>query len=297
MQRCKVENKQPVEVRSNNSAARVTVVVVTYNSDSVIEQMIQSLPQDSELVVVDNGSSDLSLLQTLSNEHQFTLIQNSVNLGFGSACNLGADYVATDFILFLNPDTQLGVDCIGNAVAAFDAAPECVALNPAISDSNGSEYFKRGSVLLPKKNWLPRGWPSENQTVQVLSGAALFVRTEAFAAIGGFDENIFLYHEDDDLSLRLSKVGSLMFIRDSLVIHIGGASSPRTPELAAWKAIHMGRSRVYTVRKNKVLMGVSRAVVSALLQLMSPLNLISKRKRAKSLGFLAGVLQAALGRR
>ena len=143
-----------------------------------------------------------------------------------------------------------------------------------------------------RREWLPRGWPSADREVPVLSGAALFVRRADFEAVGGFDPQIFLYHEDDDLSLRLSaERGPLVFVRDALVRHQGGRSSARSPAVAALKARAGHGSRVYAARKHGLPLARSRVIGSALLQLASPLTWISPRKRAKQTAFLRGVLE------
>jgi GT2 family glycosyltransferase len=137
---------------------------------------------------------------------------------------------------------------------------------------------------------VPRGWPDRDSEVTVLSGAALFMRRAAFEAVGGFDVRIFLYHEDDDLSLRLRKqAGKLMFIRAAQVVHLEGRSSSRSAEIAALKAWHMGRSRVYVTRKHGRPAPFARALGSAIRQLASPWVLLSRRKRAKQLAYLRGV--------
>jgi GT2 family glycosyltransferase len=127
--------------------------------------------------------------------------------------------------------------------------------------------------------------------VPVLSGAAIFVAKERFDRVGGFDEEIFLYHEDDDLSLRLAQLGPLMHIPGAVVRHAGGRSTARTPEVAYFKAYHLARSRVFAQRKHGVPHPKARVLLQSAAQLLSPL-MLSRRKRAKHLGYLAGALSA-----
>jgi GT2 family glycosyltransferase len=166
-------------------------------------------------------------------------------------------------------------------------------MNPRIAEADGGEYFKRKSCLIPRSDWMARGWPGADCEVNVLSGAAIFVRRADFDAVGGFDPAIFLYHEDDDLSRRLyAERGPLMFIRAALVQHLGGRSSVRSPEVAALKARHMGYSRVYTMRKHGRPYAFARALISAFIQLCSPLVVLSRRKRAKQVALLKGTWDA-----
>lgn len=277
-----------------DTAPRTTVITVCYNSMAVLPAMLASVPQDVPVVMVDNSASDDGgALQALAHGRGATVLRNADNHGFGVACNQGANLAETEFLLFLNPDAQLQPGAVAGLEAAMDRYPKASAMNPRISEADGSPYFKRRSVLLPRKDHMPRGWPTTDAEVTVLSGAALFVRRAAFKSVGGFDPQIFLYHEDDDLSLRLrTECGPLMFIRAASVRHIGGSSSVRSAQGAAFKAFHMGQSRVYAMRKHGWRLARARAGLGALGQVILPQNWISRRKIAKQWAFLRGVLSA-----
>ncbi len=270
-------------------APRTTIISVCYNSTAVLPAMLSSVPAGVAVVLVDNASTDSAALAPLAESHAARLIRSPENRGFGVGCNLGAAEAKTEFLLFLNPDAQLLDGAIAALEAAMDRYPKASAMNPRITEADGSAYFKRRSVLLPRKDHMPRGWPDADCEVPVLSGAAMFIRRRDFEAVGGFDPKIFLYHEDDDLSLRLkAERGPLMFIRDAAVRHIGGSSTARSPESAAFKAWHMGRSRVYAGRKH----GQPTGLVSAALELLSPATLFSARYRAKKWAFFRGMINA-----
>lgn len=270
---------------------RVTIVSVCYNSMAVLPDMLASVPGGTPVVLLDNSPQYDPALGTLAKAHGARLIRNEVNLGFGVACNLGASGVQTEFLLFLNPDATLAPDALEQLVGAMNRFPKASAMNPRIAEADGSPNFKRRSVLIPRRDWLPRGWPPADCEVPVLSGAAMFVRRAAFEAVEGFDPKIFLYHEDDDLSLRLRQAcGPLMFIREAVAMHQGGSSTDRSPEIAALKGWHLGRSRVYAMRKHGLTGAVPRAVFSAAFQLMSPTGVLSRRRRAKVLAMMRGSL-------
>jgi GT2 family glycosyltransferase len=274
-----------------SNTPRTTIVTVCYNSTAVLPAMLASVPDGVPVILVDNASSDA--LTRMAEQATARLISNEENRGFGAACNQGAAAAETEFILFLNPDASLETDALAALEAAMDRYPTAVALNPRIADGKGRPYFKHRSVLLPRHACMPRGWPEADREVTVLSGAALMVRRTDFEAVGGFDPAIFLYHEDDDLSLRLRATrGSLMFIREAAVRHQEGRSTVRSPETAAFKAWHMGRSRVYAMRKHRRPMARAQAIASAVMQLISPSTWFSRRRFAKQRAFLRGVLSA-----
>ena len=281
----------------NKRPPRTTIVSVCYNSTAVLPAMLASVPPGVAIVLVDNASVDHPTLARLASAAGAAVVDNHRNLGFGVACNQGAAIAKTEFILFLNPDTQVDPQALAHLEAAMDNYPKTSAMNPRLTDGTGRPYFKRRSVLLPRSRWVAKGWPEQDCEVPVLSGAALMVRRTAFELVGGFDSKIFLYHEDDDLSLRLAKTcGPLMFIRAASVHHMEGRSTVRSAQSAALKARHMGWSRVYAARKHGRPLALTRALAGAVGQLISPATMLSRRKRAKHLAFLWGVLSAACGR-
>lgn len=278
-------------VRSDRTAAlgaAVTVVTVAYRSGAVLPGMIASVPGGVPIVVVDNDGRDAPT--PLPERAGLRLVREAANLGFGVACNHGAALAETPLLLFLNPDARLRPGALEAMVAAAGRHPEAVAFNPTLLDGSGRPHPKRRSVLLPRREWLSRDGALEDGKAPVLSGAALMVRREAFRRVEGFDPAIFLYHEDDDLSLRLRALGPLRLATDAVVEHAEGRSSARDPATAAWKGRHQGRSRVYAARKHGVRLGAARALGGALLAVLNP-GIVTARKRAKILAYLRGVLE------
>ncbi|MCZ7865660.1 glycosyltransferase family 2 protein [Agrobacterium salinitolerans] len=274
------------------SPSDVTVVSVCYKSDALIADMIATVPEETPIVLVDNGKTNS--FANLPAGRNIRIVQLEDNQGFGRGCNAGAAVAQTPWILFLNPDARLTEGAIEALLEAIDRHPSGVAFNPRISNSDGSEYFKRRSWLLPRRRYMKKGWPAFDTVVPVLSGAAFFVSKQKFDAVDGFDPAIFLYHEDDDLSLRLAKLGQLVFVRDALICHAAGHSSGRSPEVARLKAFHMAQSRIYTGVKHKRPLVVLSTFLQAIALCSSPSVVFSARRRAKATGFLAGAISKIL---
>lgn len=272
---------------------RTSVITVCFNSSAVLDRLLSSIPATASIILVDNGSKDLNAIQVLARNHNAQLVSNQSNTGFGSACNRGARLSDTEFLFFVNPDSILNATTIAQLEAAADNHPDASCFNPRIVNRHGHTTFKRRSCLLKPAQIMRRGAPAQDSEVPILSGAALFVRKTAFDQVGGFDPHIFLYHEDDDISLRLrQEAGPAWFISEAQVMHLSGHSSGRSSAVAALKAWHMGRSLVYTTTKHQIRRAYLRAFWSALKQLLSPITLISKRKFYKNRAFLQGVLSA-----
>lgn len=274
---------------------RVTIVTVTFNSEDVVEDMLASVPDGVSVVIVDNASRDSDSLKEIAARHNAKLVLNATNEGFGRACNEGARLAQTEFVFFLNPDAILHPDTIEALVTAMDRYPDAICLNPKISRKNGKPFFKRKSYLLARYEWMDRTWPRADRDVSTLSGAAMFMRKTDFDMVGGFDEKIFLYFEDDDLAFRLRKCGRLMFAHEARMVHAGGASSGSSPEVEALKAWHMAFSRVYTTHKHAVFLGRSRAFLAIIRGFLRPRVLLSPSKRAAQFAALAGARAALRG--
>ncbi len=269
----------------------VTIVTVCHNSLAVLPSMLKSVPSDTPVVLVDNASSDPDALQELAREHGATLLLNAGNLGFGPACNQGAAKAETEHLLFLNPDAELQPGALDALHAGAETYPDASGFNPRILDKKGRQSFRRGSKLRPGER-LKGPLPTGDSEVSVLAGSAIFCSKALFDRIGGFDPAIFMYHEDDDLSLRLREHGPLMYIHAAKVVHLSGHGSPRRPEVAAFKAYHSARSRIYALGKYGHPRPMLNTLAAAALRLMGIDMLFSKRKRAKNIGFLKGALSA-----
>ncbi|MCY4179564.1 MAG: glycosyltransferase family 2 protein, partial [Litoreibacter sp.] len=230
----------------------VRLITVTFNSSDVIGPFLDSVPDTVELVVVDNASSDDTVQKVRANGS--ALIELPENLGFGTACNKGAAGAKTPYLFFVNPDARLEPGCIEVLVAAAEKHPKAGAFNPAILSPSGDVRLNRRSCILPRALWTDKALassdPNISTAVHMLSGAALFCRRDAYEEIDGFDPNIFLYHEDDDLSVRMAKAGwQLRLEHSARVTHIGGAGSGNSVAAAAFKAKEIARSRLYVERK------------------------------------------------
>lgn len=274
---------------------QVTIITVTFNSLKVLPNLLSTINKEIPIIIVDNSSTDIKNLRSLSKRYKACLIENKKNLGFGSSCNIGAANAKTDYILFLNPDTILNQNTIRFLLDAIDKYPDASAMNPKILGSNNKPFLKRRSHLLPRSKWMKRGELKNDTQVSILSGSALLVKKANFKKVNGFDENIFLFHEDDDLCLRLENdCGPLMYINNAEIKHNSGTSSARSNKIASLKAWHMGNSKIYTIKKYNISFGKIFAIFHSFFKLVSPESFMSKRRFIKNYFFIKGILYACI---
>ena len=211
------------------SLADVTVVFVTYNSAAVITRAVASVPAPCAVVIVDNASPQgTAWQQKLTRPAQ--VLDMGRNAGFGTACNAGARAAQTRFVMFLNPDAELEPDALPRLLAAFSTYGEPAILMPSMADESGRLMRKEGTLFekVPRSARLKPEDIAGDYCTRFVHGGAFLVSRATFDELGGFDERIFLYHEDDDLSLRaLARRVAITVVPGARVMHAqGGSSTP-----------------------------------------------------------------------
>ena len=144
---------------------------------------------------------------------------------------------------------------------------------PVIRNKHNAPGMKFESFLAPAERWPARGFPNSDCEVPAISGAAIFVAKSKFEQVGRFDENIFFYYEDDDLSIRLRKqFGPILMISTAQLIHREGESSPATPETMKVRIYHGRRAKIYVARKHGIPYNIPvRILITGIQLLLSPL--------------------------
>jgi N-acetylglucosaminyl-diphospho-decaprenol L-rhamnosyltransferase len=264
----------------------VTVIGISYDSAKVLPGFLASIPAGITKVVVDNASSDDSAATAERAGAQ--VIRLTENLGYGAACNAGAEIAQSRFLIFVNPDICFAPGAIEALVAAAEKYPNA-AFNPRMF-SQGKQVFRRRSRLLPHLGRCGGPPPVEDCLIPVLAGACIFVHRKHWELIGGFDPQIFLFHEDDDFSLRLQQNGiELRLAADARMEHAQGESSGRSPCVGRIKGEAMGRSLVYVMRKHGLPVNVAAERRRVCAKLFLPHVLFNATRREKHLGFLRGL--------
>ncbi len=215
---------------------RARIVVLNWNGRALLGPCLTALlAQDltqSEVVVVDNGSSDGSAEFVKMNFPTVAVLALDRNLGFAAGNNAGAHGSTAEYLVFLNNDTRVRPGWLPRLMDPADADPgtglvtsQVVYLDrPESIDSAGDGYLRCGGAF---KYWHGQAVHSAPPSREVFGacGAAFLIRRSLFESLGGFDQDFFMVYEDVDLSFRARLVGArCLYAADAVVEHAGSAS-------------------------------------------------------------------------
>jgi N-acetylglucosaminyl-diphospho-decaprenol L-rhamnosyltransferase len=217
----------------------ISAVVVAYDSAECIASCLTSVRKvlpDAELVVVDNASSDETVRLATFAVEDVRLVRLEENVGFGRACNIGAEVASRPHVLFLNPDTRVA-SLDRNALAQLLARRPFGLAAPALRDEPDrlraerhwlSDVVSHTAGMLRPRELRRRGRHRSfgDSRRAWVGGAMLLVARDEFLTLGGFDPRFFLYYEDRDLSHRYRKEALPITATGALQgTHEGGSSS------------------------------------------------------------------------
>jgi GT2 family glycosyltransferase len=231
----------------------LAIVIVSYNVRAELDACLQSIvghtaPFPTEIVVVDNASSDGTVEAVRAQWPGVRVIEAGGNLGFARANNLGIRATASEFVLLLNPDTIAPPAAIPTLVRGLAAHPEAAAGGPRLIDADGFPELSFGWAIGPlgelrqkivgglhqrRVRWVVRlvdRWARQPGPREWVSGACLVARRADLEAVGLMDERYFMYTEDVDLCVSLRKRGrEILFLPQSEILHLRGRSAGRNP--------------------------------------------------------------------
>lgn len=242
----------------------ISVVIVHWNTPALLDACLRSIQAErahsdhiSEVIVVD-CDSDGDAGEIGHNSPDVELLRQERNDGYAAGCNAGMAHTSSDFILFLNADTEV-------KPGATAALVRCINLNPRIGlvapllvnadttlQSTGYRFPGVANVLfdlvpLPDRlrgsqlnGRVDPGNRFHPYAVDYALGAALLVRRAALEQVGGWPEDYRMYSEEVDLARRLDNAGWRRLLEPrAVVVHHGGASTGQRPvemQAALWNS-------------------------------------------------------------
>ena len=244
-----------MEINLNN----ITFIIVSFKSEKIIDDCLKSLPKNSKIIVIEN-SNNYNLKKSLELKYDNIEVLISENNGMGASNNLGILKSETKFAYVLNPDVKFKKDTFENLIAAAIKITDFAILTPINSDIK----FPNFKILKQNKNI-----NDSIISVDSIDGFSMLINKEKFINQKFFDENIFLYLENDDLCRRVKKNGQKIFvIKNSIIDHKGSSSSSikNDPEFEYLRNWHWMWSKYYYNKKHY---GILIALIKIFFNLVS----------------------------
>lgn len=250
----------------------LSIVIVNYNTAPLLFNCLCSIYENFpkpewEIIVVDNNSLDHSVEMLREKFKQVQIINNKVNAGFAAANNQGAAQSSGEYVLFLNSDTLVCPQSLPKMIEFMAGHEKVGAMGPLLIGPAGKiiqmswgwhpsffgemlqKYFTPENVQQSKLvNTLVKLLQKKVRPVAHVAGAGLLVRQKAFAAAGGFDQNLALYFEEPDLCYRLSQAGwKIVFNPEIKIVHLLGQTAQNIWQK---KKLIYRQSQLYFYRKH-----------------------------------------------
>ncbi len=283
------------------SRQNLTAVIVTFKSENVIDDCIKSISENIKIIIVDN-SNDQKFKENIEKKYKnVECILSSENLGMGSGNNLGLKHVKTDYAFVLNPDVILEKDSIDEIILSSKEIESFSIISP-ISNS----------VAYPNYKFDKNNKYNNNNAFKVKSvdGYAMLFnlkkmkQLEIFDDSKYFDENFFMYLENDDLCKRLIDCGENIYVVPrSKIKHLGAKAVDEKyrDEIELSRNWHWVWSKFYYNKKHfsffSALLNGLPSFIFAIAKFLFYL-LIMKRKKSKIyLNRVIGFINAILGKK
>jgi GT2 family glycosyltransferase len=262
-----IESAVPVlhdEVHTRGSVKQqysVTVVIVNWNGAHHLDECLtalrsQTLAAETEVIVIDNGSTDGSIEVLDRYSESVRVIRNLHNVGFAAGCNQGIQARPSEFVALLNNDAIVEPTWLEELVKAMRRAPDigsCTSkvlwyYDHGIFDNAGHVVYADGLTRGRGRLQHDSGQFEREEDVFAFSGCAALLRRSMLEDVGLFDEQFFAYCEEADLAFRARLRGWRgLYVPTAIAYHKFSASTARFSSL---KALHVERNRFWLAVKN-----------------------------------------------
>ncbi len=236
---------------SKNYKIKVAVVILNWNGRDFLEKFLPSVVANSigaEVIVADNASSDNSVEFMKSKYPNIRLIINAKNTGYAGGYNEALAHIDAEYFVLLNSDIEVGENWVMPIIEEMDKDKSIGAAQPKLrayyqEQRHEFEYAGASGGFIDKYGYpfcrgrlfdsleTDNGQYDDNHEIFWATGAAMFVRSDAYNKIGGLDTDFFAHMEEIDFCWRLKLEGyKIMAIPKTTVYHVGGGTLPKNSE-------------------------------------------------------------------
>jgi GT2 family glycosyltransferase len=224
---------------------KIAIVILNWNGRDLLNKFLPSIvrysnPEYCDIYVADNGSTDDSIAFVKANFSSIKIIDNQKNYGFAKGYNVALQNIKADIFALVNSDIEVTSNWLDPIISSFNTAKNIAIVQPKILDyKNKSKFeyagaaggfldnygypFCRGRIF----NTLEVDNGQYNDEIEVFwaTGACMFIRSEVYYKLNGFDDNFFAHQEEIDLCWRAHNLGyKIKYNGLSTVYHVGGAT-------------------------------------------------------------------------
>lgn len=245
---------------------KIAIVILNWNGEVLLERFLPSVVQFSEnadIYVADNASTDGSVSFLKNNFPEIQIIQNTTNGGFAKGYNDALQYVKADVFCLLNSDVEVTKGWLDPIIEGFNTLKDVSIIQPKILDLLKKDHFEyagaaggfidqlgypfcRGRIFQTLE--MDHGQYNDTREIFWATGACMFVKSEVFRELGGFDPEYFAHQEEVDFCWRAKNKGhKVYYIGTSEVYHLGGSTlSNMNPK----KTYLNFRNSLFSITKN-----------------------------------------------
>jgi GT2 family glycosyltransferase len=227
---------------------KIAIVILNWNGQKLLEQFLPSVvnfsSEEAVIYIADNASTDSSIEYVKNKYPSIKIVQNTVNGGYAKGYNDALQYINADIYCLLNSDVEVTKNWLKPIINVFKSEEKTAIIQPKLLDFKNKTKFEyagaaggyidlfgypycRGRVF----NYLETDKDQFNDTTNIFwaSGACLFIRSEVYHQLKGFDEDYFAHQEEIDLCWRTQSNGyQVKYVGKSIVYHVGGATLQET---------------------------------------------------------------------
>lgn len=250
----------------------LSIIIVTHNQFDKVRVCLKSIFNHQpdlqfEIIVVDNGSKEGNP-DVLKTEFPEIRLIKQENLGMGAGNNRGAKEATGEYLLILNPDTEIMPGSIKSMIDCHKSDPSAGLVGPKLLYPDGERQiscYRFPDIFLPffRRTFLGKFRQSyldyylfknvdldKTQEVDWVMGSCLLLKKSLYDELGGFDERFFMYFEDTDLCKRINRKGlKIIYHPDSAIIHHHGRASAKNHWFVSLLTNKMARVHVYSYLK------------------------------------------------
>ena len=278
------------------SGQNLSIVIVTLRSEKVIDRCINSIDKNLPIIVIEN-SDNLKFKNYLENNYKnVQCILSKENLGTGAGYNIGIKFSKTDYVYVINPDITLEANALDEIFLASKKLEDFSILSPISSDV----HFPNYGMIKEKKEYEEKNLPFK---VKYVDGFSMLLNKNKFKNNNYFDENFFMYWENNDMCIRvINDGGSVFIVPKAKIKHLGAnAVDPKFfKEIELSRNWHWMWSTFNYHKKYKgffiSLLIVLPKLISAIIKILIYTLILNKEKKKIYYQRLSGLINAIMGK-